>query len=108
MAELVQVGATIQCPHGGQASIVPTNARVKAGGAFVALQADTTTIAGCAFTLPNGTPQPCLMVQWLSGALRVKVGGQPVLTKSSNGLCQGAAPQGSASIVSTQMQVKGQ
>lgn len=106
--ELVQVGATIQCPHGGQATIAPSNQRVKAGGASVALMSDTTTVAGCAFTAPGPKPQPCMKVQWLVPATRVKVTGQPVLVKSSSGLCQSAEqiPQGPPSIQVTQLRVK--
>jgi hypothetical protein len=110
--ELVQVGATIQCPHGGQATIAPSNQRVKAGGAPVAVMSDTTTVAGCSFQIPIGTgtkPQPCMKVQWLVPATRVKVGGQFVLLKDSNGLCQSAEqiPQGPPSVQMTQLRVKG-
>jgi hypothetical protein len=111
--ELVEVGATIQCPHGGQATIAPTNQRVKAGGAPVAVVSDTTTVAGCSFQVPVGPgtkPQPCMKVQWLVAALRVKVGGQAALLKDSKGLCQSAEqiPQGPPSVKMTQVRVKGQ
>jgi hypothetical protein len=105
--ELVQVGATIQCPHQGQATIVPSNQRVKAGGMSVAVLSDTTTVAGCTFMVGN-VPQPCLKVQWLMGATRVKVMNQAVLLKDSSGLCQGAAPQGKPDVKTTQTRVKGQ
>ena len=107
--ELVQVGATIQCPHGGQATIAPTNQRVKAGGAPVALVNDMTTVAGCPFTVPGPKPQPCIKVQWLVPAMRVKVMGQPVLLKDSSGLCQSPEqiPQGPPSVQVTQIRVKG-
>jgi hypothetical protein len=107
--ELVQVGATIQCPHGGQATIAPSNQRVKAGGAPVAVMSDTTTVAGCAFTVPGPKPQPCVKVQWLAPALRVKVMGQAVLLKDSKGLCQSAEqiPQGPPNVLMTQLRVKG-
>jgi hypothetical protein len=107
--ELVQVGATIQCPHGGQASISGTNQRVKAGGSPVALVADVTTIAGCPFQVPVPKPQPCIKVQWLVAAMRVKVMGQAVLLKDSSGLCQSAEqiPQGPPSVQATQIRVKG-
>jgi uncharacterized Zn-binding protein involved in type VI secretion len=107
--ELVQVGATIQCPHGGQATIAPSNQRVKAGGAPVAVMSDTTTVAGCTFTVPGPKPQPCVKVQWLAPALRVKVMGQAVLLKDSKGLCQSAEqiPQGPPNVLMTQLRVKG-
>jgi hypothetical protein len=111
-SELVQVGATIQCPHAGQATITPSNQRVKAGGASVAVLADSTSISGCSFQVPAGPstkPQPCVMAQWLMGAVRVKVMGQAVLLKTSSGLCQSAEqiPQGKPNIQMTQMRVKG-
>jgi hypothetical protein len=107
--ELVQVGATIQCPHGGQASIAPSNQRVKAGGAPVAVMSDTTTVAGCAFTVPGPKPQPCIKVQWLVPATRVRIGGQFALLKTSKGLCQSAEqiPQGPPSVQMTQLRAKG-
>lgn len=109
---LLHVGATVQCPHGAQASIVSTNQRVKVGGAAVAIVNDTTTVAGCPFQVPVGAgtkPQPCMKVQWLGPATRVKVMGQPVLLKDSKGLCQSAEqiPQGPPSVTMTQMRVKG-
>lgn len=109
---LLHVGATVQCPHGGQASIVSANQRVKVGGTAVAIVNDTTTVAGCPFQVPIGTgtkPQPCVKVQWLVPATRVKVMGQPVLLKDSKGLCQSAEqiPQGSPNAAMTQIRVKG-
>jgi uncharacterized Zn-binding protein involved in type VI secretion len=106
--EIVQVGATIQCPHGGQATIAPTNQRVKVGGAPVALVSDTTSVAGCTFTVPPSKPQPCTTVQWMAGATRVKVMGTPVLLKDSQGLCSAPPPQGPPSVKVTQVRVKAQ
>jgi hypothetical protein len=110
--ELVQVGATIQCPHGGQATIAPSYQRVKAGGAPVAVMSDTTTVAGCPVEVPAGPgtkPQPCIKVQWLVPATRVRIGGQFALLKTSQGLCQSAEqiPQGPPSVQMTQVRAKG-
>jgi hypothetical protein len=109
---LLHVSAQVQCPHGGQATIVTTNARVKVGGNFVALLNDVTTVAGCSFQVPIGTgtkPQPCMKVQWLTPATRVKVMGQFVLLQDSKGLCQSAEqiPQGPPSAMATQVRVQG-
>jgi hypothetical protein len=106
--QLLHVGATILCPHAGQASIISTNTRVKVSGQPVAVLNDTTMIAGCAFTV--GTkPQPCIKVLWLVPAARVKVNGQPALLSTSSGLCQSAEqiPQGPPQVVATQMRVRG-
>jgi hypothetical protein len=108
----IQVGATIQCPHGGQATIASTNIRVKAGGMAVALADDPTTVAACPFQVPIGTgtkPQPCVKVQWTVPAGRVKVMGRSVLLKDSTGVCQSVEqiPQGAPSVTVTQVRVKG-
>lgn len=107
-APLLHVSATIMCPHAGSASIVASNSHVKVGGQFVAVLPDTTTVAGCPFQIPVGPalkPQPCVTVKWLVPAVRVKVGGQPALLKSSSALCQSAEqiPQGPPNVVMTQM-----
>jgi hypothetical protein len=105
---LFHVGASALCPHGGQVSTTSSNTRVKAGGQLVATSADTSTIAGCPFTVPN-KPQPCVKVQWLAPATRVKVGGQPALLQTSSALCQSAEqiPQGPPNVIAGQMRVKG-
>lgn len=105
---LYHVGATAICPHGGQVSVVPSSPRVLVGGQPVATMADTYPIAGCAFTLPSGKPQPCVTVRWLVPAVRVRVGGQPAILQSSTGLCQSAEqiPQGPPSVVVTQLRVR--
>jgi hypothetical protein len=75
---LLHVGAVATCPHGmGQLSIISSNARVLVSGQPVATAADTGVIAGCAFTVPTGKPQPCTSVKWLMPSTRVTVGGQP-------------------------------
>ncbi len=105
---LIQVSASIMCPHGGQISINSTNTRVKAGGQPVTTTADIFTISGCSFMVAN-KPQPCVKVQWIVPASRVKVGGNPIVLQSSTGLCQSAEqiPQGPPNVTSTQTRVKG-
>lgn len=110
---LVHVGAQGMCPHGGQLSVVAANQRVKVSGQAVAVLSDTFTIAGCPFQIPIGTgtkPQPCVKVQWVVPAARVRAGGQPVILSTSTGLCQSAEqiPQGAPTITTTQMRVRGQ
>ncbi len=108
-AAILQMGCTIQCPHGGQASVVPTNTRVKVDGAFALLPNDTFLIAGCPFTLPPSTPSPCLTIQWSAEAVRVKVTGTGPLLETSVGLCKAAtgAVQGPATVSGAQTKVKG-
>lgn len=112
MPTLVQVGATIQCPHGAHASIAPTNQRVRADGQPIALVSDQTSVAGCPFQVPAGAgtkPQPCVQVRWQAPATRVKVNGQPVLLQTSSGSCLSAEqlPQGPPAVVTTQVRVRG-
>jgi len=106
---LFHVGAAAICPHGGQVTVISSNSRVLVSGMPIATMGDTYVVAGCAFTVPPGKPQPCVKVQWLVPATRVMVNGQPALLQTSTGLCQSAEqiPQGPPTIVSTQTRVMG-
>jgi len=106
---LFHVGATAICPHGGQITTVPGSPRVLLSGQPAASMSDQFLIAGCAFTVPPGMPQPCLMVQWLVPATRVTLNGQPAILASSTGLCQSAVqiPGGPPNVVVTQLRVTG-
>lgn len=98
--------AVMQCPHGGQVQPVPAQSRARATSPLLTT-ADTFPIAGCAFTLPSGTPSPCLTVTWAVGDARVKAGAA-TLSASDTGLCMNAqnAPQGPVTVVNTQQRVK--
>lgn len=105
---ILNSGSTVVCPHGGSVSIITSNQRVKVDGQPAVTLNDTYTVGGCAFTV--GTkPQPCVKVQWVAPATRVRVGGQPVILQDSSGLCQSAEqiPQGPPNVVMTQIRVKG-
>jgi hypothetical protein len=104
---VVHVGAVAICPHAGQLSVAPGNARVMVSGMPVATLADTYLIAGCPFTVPPGKPQPCVQARWLMPAVRVTAGGQPLILQSSVGLCLSAEqiPGGPPTVVSTQPRV---
>jgi hypothetical protein len=106
---LFHVGASASCPHGGRASVISTNNRVLVGGQPVATLADQYPVAGCPFTVPPSKPQPCVKVEWLQPATRVKVNGQPVILATSAGICQSAeqAPQGAPTGIATQTRVGG-
>src|SRR5438552_951059 len=105
---LAHVGAAAMCPHGGQISIVPSNARVVVSGQTVATLGDVYPIVGCPFNLA-GTLHPCVKVQGLAPAARVLVNGQPAILQISSGLCLSAdqTPQGPPVIVTTQPRVVG-
>jgi len=102
---LLHVGATVQCAHGGQAQPTAPNPRVKVMGQPTVLQAAPYVIAGCAFPPPPAANGPCLIAQWVMGALRVKSNGLPVLLQDSQALC---VPTGTPlTITATQTRVKG-
>jgi len=104
---LFHVGAMAICPHGGQVTIISSNARVLVSGMPVATLGDQYLVAGCAFTIPP--PQPCIRIQWLVPAVRVMVNGQPAILQTSVGLALGPtqAPQGAPIVISTQPRVVG-
>jgi len=105
---ILDLGCTIQCPHGGQATVTPGNTRVKVGGNFALLATDAMTIAGCSFNV-SGAPVPCLTIQWSIPATLVTATGPQVLLESSVGACLNAAgaPQGLASVNGIQTHVSG-
>ena len=106
---IYHVGNSTTCPHGGQVQDIPTNARVLVMGEPVAVGVDQFMIAGCPFTLPGPppVPHPCIRVQWLVPALRVKVMGVPVMLQTSTGLCQAPdqMPQGAPIVAVNQPRV---
>lgn len=108
-AKILDTGCTIQCPHGGQATLTTANTKVKVGGNYALLATDVLTISGCSFTVPPGTPMPCLTIQWSAPAVKVMATGQPVLLESSAGICLNAAgaPQGPASVSGPQTKTSG-
>lgn len=107
-ANILQMGCQIKCPHGAPATVVTANTRVKINGQFALLSTDVMTIAGCTFQVGT-VKSPCLTIQWLNEAKRVKVMGKPVLLETSMGLCKNpaGAPQGTAIISGVQTKVKG-
>jgi hypothetical protein len=92
------------CAHAGQAQPTAPNPRVRVGGQPVVTQAAPYTIAACPFNVASA-PSPCITATWVTAALRVRAGGQPVLLQDSQALC---APNATPlTIVATQPRVKG-
>jgi hypothetical protein len=104
---VVNVGAVARCPHGGQVTIISSNANVLASGTPLATIADQFLVAGCVFTIPPGKPQPCVRVQWMTPAARVLINGQPPILQTSTGLTLSAEgiPGGPPVVATTQMRV---
>lgn len=100
-------GAVAQCPHGAPLQIIAASPRVMASGMPVAVLTDQGVIAGCPFTLPNGTPQPCTTTRWMVAATRVMANGQPVLINPLTALCIAATqvPNGPPIITGSQSRV---
>lgn len=108
-ARILDLGCTIQCPHGGQATVSPGNVDVRVGGNVALLATDTMTISGCSFNV-SGSPVPCVTIQWTDEAALNTVDTTPVLLETSLGMClNGAgAPQGTATVNGVQTKVSGQ
>ena len=106
---VVQLGAVALCPHGGQIIAATSNTRVRVDGSPMLIRSDAFPIVGCPLEI-GSVPQPCLSAQWVGTSARVSVMGQPVITQSTEGVCLGpdGAPQGPATIVSTQTRVVAQ
>ncbi len=101
--------STVQCTHGGSASVSPSNTKVMADNAPILVESDVHMVAGCPFMIGN-TPSPCVQIAWSAGAAKVTVNGTAVLVQSSVGQCKAGtgAVQGVAMIVNTQTKVQAQ
>lgn len=102
---LLSVGSTIMCAHGGQAQPTAPNPRVKVLGQPVVTQVAPHTVVGCANPPPPANVGPCITANWITGALRVRAMGQPVLLQDSQALC---TPTGTPlTVAATQPRVRG-
>jgi len=88
---LLHLGATVTCSHAGQATPVSPNPRVLVSGQPVATLASPYMVAGCTLPTPPAANGPCVTAQYVTSALRVTAGGQPVLLFDSQAIC---APTG--------------
>ena len=88
-AELMSKSLAAQCPHGGSIQGTAASQRVMLSGEPLLVVNDQFQIEGC-FFMVGTKAQPCKRVQWLTGASRVRSGGNAVLLRESPGLCQSA------------------
>ena len=93
----VHQGAVVTCMHAGQAQPTAPNPRVLVSGMPVATLATPYVVAGCSFVPPGGNG-PCVSAQWVAGAVRVLVGGAPLIVQSSQAVC---VPTGTPLLVVT-------
>ena len=109
MPALLDATSMISCTHGARCTHTPSQQRVTLNGIPALTVNDLNTVAACSFTLPNGTPSPCVTVQWIVPATRVTLTAQPALLQSSVGLCKAAtqAPQGTPIVSSVQTRAQG-
>lgn len=108
---LLTTSSSLTCSHGATVNSSTSNTRVKVGGAYVVTQNDLFSVSGCPFQIPVGAvtkPQPCVKVQWVVPAKRVRINNQPILLMSSTGICQSAEqiPQGPPTVAQTQLRVR--
>lgn len=100
-ASVIVLGSGMACPHAGSVTFVTANPRVRIAGQAVATLNDVTVIAGCL------EADPCSRVQWLTGAIRVRASGVPVLLATSQSQCVSLAgvPKGPPVLVTAQSRV---
>ncbi|MEN1783519.1 MAG: hypothetical protein AAGF77_00130 [Bacteroidota bacterium] len=102
---IVHLGATVTCAHGGTAVPASTSTRVFVQGQPIALQPIPYNIAGCPFTVPPGSPMPCVTGMWTTGSKRVFSTGMPVVLFDSQST---SVPNGTPMFITkTQMRVIG-
>jgi uncharacterized Zn-binding protein involved in type VI secretion len=82
---ILHLGATVTCSHAGPATPTAPNPRVLVSGQPVSTIATPYVVTGCALT-PSGNPF-CTTGQWLVGATRVLVSGQPAAIQSGSSTC---------------------
>jgi len=100
---LLHQGAGVMCLHGGTAMPTAPNPKVLVDGQPVTTLSAPWTVAGCPFVPP--APGPCATAQWVVGATKVLVGGEPVLLLDSQSVC---VPTGAPlTVVSSQTKVTG-
>lgn len=101
---LLHVGAIVMCSHGGQAQPTMPIPRVTVSGQPVVAQVAPHLVAGCPF-VAGLVPLPCVATQWLTGSVRVKSMGLPLLLQDSQAVC---IPNGTPAVIAmTQLRVKG-
>ena len=86
---------TVLCAHAGQAQVTTPLSRVLMSGAPAVGQSPPYVVTGCPF-VAGTVPSPCVTASWVTGALRVRSGGIPLLLQDSQSVC---APNGTPATV---------
>jgi hypothetical protein len=105
----------LMCLHGGMVTRAPSQTAVTVQGGLVGTAGDVLTVTGCLFTLPNGQPSPCVLVQWQGLSTQVRISGVPVQLQNGGpgtGQGQGIAatqnPQGPPTVTVVQLVAQGE
>jgi hypothetical protein len=94
-AEILSVGASVSCLHGGAAVPTAASQRVRVRGSGVVTVIATYAISGCP---PGPDHAPCVLGKFLTGASRVLAEGVPVVLQTSASICE---PTGASLIIAT-------
>ena len=100
---LLNLGATVLCSHGGQATPTAPNPRVLLSGQPATTLGAPYMVAGCAMPPPTAGNGPCVTGQWLMGATRVLIGGQPALLQASPSICAPTGTPMTVAVVQTRV-----
>jgi hypothetical protein len=106
---LIQIGAQLQCPHGGTIIITPAGAQVTTNTQAIATIAATGSVAGCANLDASMGQVPCTVVTWTTGTVRVTLNGVPALVPTSLAVfnCVPPLPPVPATVLVTQTHATG-
>ncbi|MEU7602711.1 hypothetical protein [Streptomyces sp. NPDC041003] len=99
---LAHQGATTLCMHAGQAQPVAPNPRVTVSGQATAVLGVPWLVAGC---VPRPGLLPCATAQWMTGTVRVRSVGMPLVIQGGTAVCVPSA--GPLAVVAVQPRVRG-
>jgi hypothetical protein len=83
-APVVTRSSTLMCPHGGLVQVPAAGVRVRVSEALVLPITGQGLVTGCT------SSNPCVKVQFVTGTVRAKAEGKPLVTATSVGHCLAA------------------
>jgi len=86
---MLNLSATLTCPHGATVTAVPAQQQVIVGGDVALTAGDDFIVAGCAFMI-GPVPSPCITVLWAQPDTATTAGYNPTLSADSVGMCVAA------------------
>jgi hypothetical protein len=100
MTRYLTTASVVACPHGGTVTGVPSQSEQLQDGYPILSSADVFVVAGCPAVDADGTPAPCLQVQWSTTCDLVVAWGH-ALDESSTGIALDAstAPRGTVTVL---------